>query len=181
MAGGLNLYGFANGDPVNATDPFGLCPPQDDEQHWWCHVLFVGIGGSAILGTGPTGGAGLILWSDEGPGIYIRAGGGFGGDVGAAWEGGHSTNMASFTGVGYGGCVSVNFGVQSAGGCITGNANGLTETGTYGDKAPVLPVNEHAELTYTKAYTFKGMLERLRSMAEEFRKKQDEKHHRDTP
>lgn len=29
MAGGLNLYGFAGGDPVNFTDPFGLsrCPP----------------------------------------------------------------------------------------------------------------------------------------------------------
>jgi RHS repeat-associated protein len=30
LAGGLNLYGFANGDPVNFSDPFGLCPPQDD-------------------------------------------------------------------------------------------------------------------------------------------------------
>lgn len=26
LAGGLNLYGFANGDPVNYSDPFGLCP-----------------------------------------------------------------------------------------------------------------------------------------------------------
>jgi RHS repeat-associated protein len=28
LAGGLNLYGFANGDPVNFSDPFGLCPPE---------------------------------------------------------------------------------------------------------------------------------------------------------
>jgi hypothetical protein len=27
IAGGLNLYGYANGDPVNYSDPFGLCPP----------------------------------------------------------------------------------------------------------------------------------------------------------
>lgn len=27
LAGGLNLYGFAGGDPVNFSDPFGLCPP----------------------------------------------------------------------------------------------------------------------------------------------------------
>ncbi|MEP6766322.1 MAG: RHS repeat-associated core domain-containing protein [Gemmatimonadaceae bacterium] len=26
LAGGLNLYGFANVDPVNFSDPFGLCP-----------------------------------------------------------------------------------------------------------------------------------------------------------
>jgi murein DD-endopeptidase MepM/ murein hydrolase activator NlpD len=26
IAGGLNLYGYANGDPVNYSDPFGLCP-----------------------------------------------------------------------------------------------------------------------------------------------------------
>jgi len=26
LAGGLNLYGYAGGDPVNFSDPFGLCP-----------------------------------------------------------------------------------------------------------------------------------------------------------
>lgn len=26
LAGGLNLYGFADGDPINFSDPFGLCP-----------------------------------------------------------------------------------------------------------------------------------------------------------
>ena len=29
LAGGLNLYGFASGDPINQSDPFGLCPPAD--------------------------------------------------------------------------------------------------------------------------------------------------------
>ena len=27
VAGGLNLYGDGAGDPVNSSDPFGLCPP----------------------------------------------------------------------------------------------------------------------------------------------------------
>ena len=30
LGGGLNLYGFANGDPVNARDPFGLCVKDDN-------------------------------------------------------------------------------------------------------------------------------------------------------
>jgi hypothetical protein len=29
IAGGLNLYGYANGDPVNFSDPFGLCVEED--------------------------------------------------------------------------------------------------------------------------------------------------------
>ncbi len=29
LAGGLNLYGFAKGDPVNFSDPFGLCSKED--------------------------------------------------------------------------------------------------------------------------------------------------------
>lgn len=29
LAGGLNLFGFGNGDPLNNSDPFGLCPPTD--------------------------------------------------------------------------------------------------------------------------------------------------------
>src|SRR3712207_1175808 len=29
LAGGMNLYGFAGGDPVNYSDPFGLCPVCD--------------------------------------------------------------------------------------------------------------------------------------------------------
>ena len=29
LAGGINAYGFANGDPVNYSDPFGLCPNPD--------------------------------------------------------------------------------------------------------------------------------------------------------
>jgi len=31
IAGGLNLYGFANGDPINFTDPFGLNPCDEVE------------------------------------------------------------------------------------------------------------------------------------------------------
>src|SRR5689334_24017449 len=36
LAGGLNLYGFANGDPVNFSDPFGLCPPKTLAEVFMC-------------------------------------------------------------------------------------------------------------------------------------------------
>jgi hypothetical protein len=36
LAGGLNLYGFAGGDPVNFSDPFGLCDPKKDPD---CHLV----------------------------------------------------------------------------------------------------------------------------------------------
>ena len=28
----MNLYGFAGGDPVNFSDPFGLCPPKNEDK-----------------------------------------------------------------------------------------------------------------------------------------------------
>ena len=31
IAGGLNTYGFAGGDPASYVDPFGLCPNQDPD------------------------------------------------------------------------------------------------------------------------------------------------------
>jgi RHS repeat-associated protein len=45
LAGGLNLYGYGEGDPINNSDPFGLCP--------WCIVggaigAVVGGGGKAL-------------------------------------------------------------------------------------------------------------------------------------
>ncbi len=33
LAGGLNLYGFAGGDPINFSDPFGLCKEEDADCH----------------------------------------------------------------------------------------------------------------------------------------------------
>ena len=43
LAGGLNLYGFAAGDPVNFSDPFGLCPPK-----WLCDLIGASAGESSL-------------------------------------------------------------------------------------------------------------------------------------
>jgi hypothetical protein len=51
IAGGLNLYGYANGDPINFSDPFGLNPwPVPVPQVLvGCAVLFVATGAAAFL------------------------------------------------------------------------------------------------------------------------------------
>jgi RHS repeat-associated protein len=86
MAGGLNLYGFANGDPINFSDPFGLCLP-------WpaCALAAAGTGArvgtatGAIIGTiFGTPGAGTI--TGAGAGRLIGATIGFGlATAGAIW------------------------------------------------------------------------------------------------
>jgi len=45
LAGGLNVYGFAAGDPVNFTDPFGLCAPA-------CTLPGLVVAGGAIVVAG---------------------------------------------------------------------------------------------------------------------------------
>jgi RHS repeat-associated protein len=47
LAGGLNLYGFADGDPVNFSDPFGLCPPLEP-----CPNRQPGVLGTMLAGIG---------------------------------------------------------------------------------------------------------------------------------
>ena len=53
LAGGLNLYGFAGGDPVNFGDPFGLapCPPDND-----CDALTAALAATGTLLGGLGGG-----------------------------------------------------------------------------------------------------------------------------
>ena len=47
LAGGINVYGFAGGDPVNFSDPFGLCPD------------------ACVLEGGAAAGVGLTFWASE--------------------------------------------------------------------------------------------------------------------
>ena len=59
IAGGANVYGFAGGDPVNFSDPFGLCPiPADDCPPGTFTALGTALG--AVLGGASGGGAGLL-------------------------------------------------------------------------------------------------------------------------
>jgi hypothetical protein len=55
IAGGLNLYGFADADPVNFGDPFGLNPCEDKDRDPRCEegaILVVSINASATIPIG---------------------------------------------------------------------------------------------------------------------------------
>jgi len=144
LAGGLNLYGFAGGDPVNFSDPFGLCPPKDTFNGPWCRVGFVGVSLNLIAGAGLTFGAGHYI-SNEGEGWYLRVGIGSGLDVSLGGEAGESDNMGAFSEDGEamcGGAGPVNGckGSNKSGGTVSvGPAVGPTETVASG----------HGEKSYT--------------------------------
>lgn len=79
LAGGLNAYGFANGDPITYEDPFGLCPWEKDGIP--CAVTWA-VGGALAGGTagavaGATGGTFVV------PGVGTLVGGGGGAVAGA--------------------------------------------------------------------------------------------------
>jgi RHS repeat-associated protein len=93
LAGGLNLYGYANGDPVNFSDPFGLWPDWLDRFNAWQEASqarrfaemerkfgmrpgqMQAMSNAAMLGVGATGGvssAGGAFAKLAGPAQSIR-------------------------------------------------------------------------------------------------------------
>ena len=84
--GGLNLYGFAGGDPVNFSDPFGLrsCPPDCGVIHAYLSAVFgyIGAAAGATLGAGAgtlvLPGGGTISGGTVGGVVEARAGATFG-------------------------------------------------------------------------------------------------------
>jgi RHS repeat-associated protein len=67
LAGGLNVYGFAEGDPITFSDPMGLCPPRDTNEadcgsiYWAEHYN----NSTSLLGKAVYGLAGLIVASQD--------------------------------------------------------------------------------------------------------------------
>ena len=78
LAGGLNLFGFAEGDPVNFADPFGLCPFTDSDES--CYQLLANWGARTGRNWALNLGAGLAAGSAvlEAVGSALGMGGGCG-------------------------------------------------------------------------------------------------------
>ena len=85
VAGGLNVYGYVGGDPVNFSDPLGLCP----EGSFLCNLFESGVtalgtsigfivgggGGTALaVGTGGLGAAAVPAGAAEGAALGGAAG-----------------------------------------------------------------------------------------------------------
>jgi RHS repeat-associated protein len=84
LGGGLNAYGFVNGDPVNYSDPFGLCP---DPSKPWCSspgyavLRFFGVSDATADKIGGIFYGGAMIAGSAGAGEGVR---GIGGAVGTA-------------------------------------------------------------------------------------------------
>ncbi len=147
IAGGLNLYQYAGNNPA-FTDPFGLCPPKDnnlsDCPAGGGQVTFFGITGNLVVGAGFTGGAGRLC-NDIGCAWYARLGIGVGLDVNIGTEGGSSDSVAAFSEGGEaicGGASIVNI-------CEGKNASGST-TSAGGQIGPTeIWASGHTEKTHT--------------------------------
>lgn len=142
LAGGPNLYGYANGDPVNFSDPFGLlaCDPPSA-----CPVKYVSVSADLVFGAGYVVEAGF--WGTEKQaGAFLKVGAGVGLDVDVGVNGCTASSLDAFRGGGSGGCG----GIFVATGCKTENSSGtVTGGGVSSGPSEALPVSGHAEASYT--------------------------------
>jgi RHS repeat-associated protein len=149
--GGLNLYGFAAGDPVNFSDPFGLCP---DPKPKCKRVWLLGLSGAATAVYGGTLGAG-VAWTGEGPAVWMQGGGTWGGGAGAGIEVGTSTSLETFRGRATGACVGAG---AAVGGTVCTSVANTSEgwqlaTTTVGVGVGT-PVEVRGELAVTRVMTW---------------------------
>lgn len=145
LAGGMNLYGFANGDPINFSDPFGLCP---DPKNPRCaegggtfsvtagfNAAFASLGLNVQAGVATNMSSGAtMLYFQGGPSFGI----GFGGGVQAGVQEGSLNDLVKSTmdggGLSFGGgsgMGSFNIPVESTKWKPTGLTVGTAGFGAY--------------------------------------------------
>ena len=165
-AGGLNLYGYAGGDPINFSDPFGLCPPEDEDDGPHCAVVSLGATVSGKLGSGGGLSFGLMGSIDEGLGVYVRPSVGAGIGARAGMEVGFARTRAAFDGGALHGCVG--FGPADA--CFGGGPAGKSGSLAAGVGISELgPLSTDVQFSHTRSYTMKDAGRYLTRMVSEAR------------
>ena len=121
IAGGLNVYGFAGGDPVSYSDPYGLCPvtPEDPVP---CSLKYAAVG--TVLGAA----GGAVLGAGAGT-LALPGGGTVAGGM-AGWELGGT--LGGMLGTTYGGALDYwQLATESSSNVDPGQPSLTPESGTY--------------------------------------------------
>jgi RHS repeat-associated protein len=177
LAGGLNVYGFAEADPVDFSDPLGLtcltfgnCSQSDvhgDPSQMISpqSVYYIGIVRTAAVGAGPTTAYGLA-WNRgrHEAQFYLRYGFVFGyAPPGKAFEVGRTSNDVAWSSkdLSAGGCATANIAGGSGGVCASANNDGSTVSFNAGVRMPGIPVIVNGELTKTKSWSVKRVVNHL--------------------
>ncbi len=166
LAGGLNLYGYANGDPVNHSDPYGLMADCDDKP---CPVFFLGFGGSVAAAFGFNASGGFTYSKGEGLGIYFSRGASSGIDLGLAVEFGTAESRSAFDGPAAEACVGGGAAALAGTACVAGATDdqGRIDGGivTFRVGGGLWPASATGGLTQTGSFTW-GDLRRVRESSE---------------
>jgi RHS repeat-associated protein len=155
LAGGLNTYGFAAGDPVNRSDPFGLCPPEPPKKP--CAVSLQGASVAVSWVTGSASFSRGTYTVDGKSGKYMSTSGGAAAAAGnfslgfsISLEQGGSESLQTFEG------RSVSVSVGGSAGLGTASASISTSetqpsgwSTSYGIGARALPVTAGVSFSKT--------------------------------
>ena len=75
IAGGMNQYGFASGDPVNFSDPFGLCPTKRRcRRYTFAHLATIDVVPGDVVGEGDQLGLSGNTGRSTGPHLHYEIG-----------------------------------------------------------------------------------------------------------
>lgn len=164
----MNAYGFGNGDPVNYTDPFGLCGAESSKQERanraqnnaeHCKdgtdggvVSYLGIAFSLILKSHGSEFAYGRYSDKNGKGWYHReATPQKGTSIGISVEWGNSISKNAFEGESSGGCASyIVLGI-----CFSTNESGVTAGGQVGLSTGKTMYSDAISVTDVSAQTAK--------------------------
>ena len=151
MAGGLNLYGFAAGDPVNLSDPLGLDPCEASSAWTECLAQALADWGAHHGGTAGklavNAGAGLNA-AMEATGINGAASTGDAIANGRLVEGG--VGLAMIVPLGR----PARFLSRGAGAVAAKEAGQLAETLGFSRRAKNVPFNSHGQAVFTDGKNF---------------------------